>query len=335
MELQRTLDNLLKWMHRYVSPVFLALLVASFILWYIAKLSYTYTTEQVVRVSVDGEPFEVTCVVEGVGTNLFGYRVYMNKTLRIPLSELKYKRSREEGHEGKVVIDPPVVAKRHFGTLQRHQGGLHRGCSRTGLSRTETMMKIGITGGIGSGKSTVCRLFAQKGVAVYDSDAAAKRLMQQDDALRVRLTERFGAGTFRDGQLDRGYLAGVVFSDPQALADLNALVHPVVMADFDAWAARQEGPYVILESAILFEAGLETCVDKTVAVLAPCELRIERTCRRDDCGPDEVGRRIAAQLDDDTLSGRADYTIVNIFEEDLEPAVVKLDRIFSHEAARH
>ena len=106
MELQRTLDNLLKWMHRYVSPVFLALLVASFILWYIAKLSYTYTTEQVVRVSVDGEPFEVTCVVEGVGTNLFGYRVYMNKTLRIPLSELKYKRSREEGHEGKVVIDP-------------------------------------------------------------------------------------------------------------------------------------------------------------------------------------------------------------------------------------
>ena len=86
-------------MHRYVSPVFLALLVASFILWYIAKLSYTYTTEQTVRVSVDGQPFEVTCVVEGVGTNLFGYRVYMNKTLRIPLAELKTKRSYEEGHE--------------------------------------------------------------------------------------------------------------------------------------------------------------------------------------------------------------------------------------------
>ena len=83
-------------MHRYVSPVFLALLVASFILWYIAKLSYTYTTEQTVRVSVDGQPFEVTCVVEGVGTNLFGYRVYMNKTLR----------SYEEGHEGKLIIDP-------------------------------------------------------------------------------------------------------------------------------------------------------------------------------------------------------------------------------------
>ncbi|HAK86102.1 MAG TPA: dephospho-CoA kinase [Alistipes sp.] len=191
-------------------------------------------------------------------------------------------------------------------------------------------MKVGITGGIGSGKSTVCRLFAQKGIAVYDSDAAAKRLMQEDGALRRQLAGRFGEGTFRNGVLDRAYLAGIVFADPQALADLNALVHPVVMRDFDAWAARQEGSYVILESAILFEAGLEGCVDKTVAVLAPRELRIERTCRRDGCGADQVVRRIAAQLDDDALSARADYVVVNIFEEDLEPAVVKLDRIFSH-----
>ena len=100
------MDSLLKWMHRYVSPVFLALLVASFILWYIAKLSYTYTTGQTVRVDVDGQVFDVACTVEGVGTNLFRYQVYMNKTLRIPLTELKYKRSREEGHEGKIIIDP-------------------------------------------------------------------------------------------------------------------------------------------------------------------------------------------------------------------------------------
>ncbi|WP_300798528.1 hypothetical protein [uncultured Alistipes sp.] len=100
------MENLLKWMHRYVSPVFLALLVASFILWYIAKLSYTYTTDQTVRIDVDGVPFEVTCVVEGVGTNLFGYRVYMNKTLHIPLSDLKFTRSHEEGHEGKLILDP-------------------------------------------------------------------------------------------------------------------------------------------------------------------------------------------------------------------------------------
>ena len=100
------MENLLKWMRRYVSPVFLALLVASFILWYLAKLTYMYTTEQTIRLSIDGQPVEITCVVEGVGTNLFGYRVYMNKTLRIPLAELKTRRATGEGHEGKLVIDP-------------------------------------------------------------------------------------------------------------------------------------------------------------------------------------------------------------------------------------
>lgn len=93
------------WLRRYVSPVFLAMLVASFILWYIAKLGYTYTTEQTVYLNVDGEEFKVTCVVEGIGTNLFGYKAYMNKRLRIPLSELRYVRSREEGHEGMLVLD--------------------------------------------------------------------------------------------------------------------------------------------------------------------------------------------------------------------------------------
>ena len=105
------MENLLHTMRRYVSPVFLALLVASFILWYIAKLSYTYTTEQQVRLNIDGQRIEVTCVVEGVGTNLFGYRVYMNKTLRIPLDEIKVERSRAEGHETKYVIEPQSLQK--------------------------------------------------------------------------------------------------------------------------------------------------------------------------------------------------------------------------------
>ena len=99
-------DNLRQWLRKYISPVFVAMLVASFVLWYIAKLNYTYTTDKTVQVNVDGEEFEVVCVIEGVGTNLFGYQVYMNKTLRIPLSALKYKRSREEGHEGRIIIDP-------------------------------------------------------------------------------------------------------------------------------------------------------------------------------------------------------------------------------------
>ena len=105
------METLLKWIHRYVSPVFLVLLAASFILWYIAKLNYTYTTEQTVRISIADQPLEVPCVVEGTGTNLFGYQVYMNKRLRIPLEEIKTQRSAEEGHEGESVIDPQSLQK--------------------------------------------------------------------------------------------------------------------------------------------------------------------------------------------------------------------------------
>lgn len=195
------------------------------------------------------------------------------------------------------------------------------------------MMKVGITGGIGSGKSTVCRLFAQRGVAVYDSDAAAKRLM--GGVLRPAVEARFGATIYRDGVLDRAQLADVVFRDPAALADLNAIVHPAVASDFVSWAAEQSGDYVVLESAILFEAGLEGAVDRTVAVLAPLELRVARTCRRDGCDAESVRRRIAAQADDDVLRDRADYTLVNILEEELEPAVAELDRRFRTETCTH
>lgn len=194
------------------------------------------------------------------------------------------------------------------------------------------MMKVGVTGGIGSGKSTVCRLFAGRGVAVYDSDAAAKRLMASE--LRPAIEARFGAAAYgAAGELDRGYLAGIVFRDPAALADLNAIVHPAVMEDFAAWCARQQGDYVVLESAILFESGLEGHVDRTVAVLAPHALRLERTCRRDGCDREAVERRMAAQMDDDALQARADYTLVNIREEELAADVERLDRIFRHEAA--
>lgn len=195
------------------------------------------------------------------------------------------------------------------------------------------MFKVGITGGIGSGKSTVCRLFAARGIAVYDSDSEAKRLMNSSEELRARIEARFGTETYRDdGTLDRARVARIVFSDPQALADLDRLVHPAVRADFAAWAERQPSEYVILESAILFEAGFASEVDRTVAVLAPLELRVERTCRRDGCDAESVRRRIAAQTDDDTLCARADFSLVNILEEELEPAVETLDRRFRHEA---
>ena len=197
------------------------------------------------------------------------------------------------------------------------------------------MMRVGITGGIGSGKTTVCRLFARRGVAVYDTDAAARRLMNDDAELRAAVAARFGAAIYRDGALDRPALASVVFSDPAALADLDALVHPAVKRDFEAWTARQTGDYVLLESAILFESGFDALVDRTVAVLAPLELRVGRACRRDKSDPEAVRRRIASQTDDDTLCARADFSLVNILESDLEPAVDQLDARFRQEARCH
>ncbi len=194
-------------------------------------------------------------------------------------------------------------------------------------------MKVGITGGIGSGKSTVSRLFAQHGIAVYDSDSEAKRLMADDADLRSSVIARFGTDTYPDGQLDRARLAACVFSDARALAELNALVHPVVLRDFEAWAERQEGPYVILESAILFEAGLQGSVDRSIAVLAPVELRIQRACRRDGCDEARIRERIAAQMTDDDLCRLADYTMVNILETDLEPSVAYFDGLFRRQAA--
>ena len=116
------------------------------------------------------------------------------------------------------------------------------------------MIRVGVTGGIGSGKSTVCRLFAERGVPVYDSDSEAKRLMGEDPSLRAALVEAFGDETFRDGVLNRRYLAATVFGDRRALARLEALVHPCVKRDFERWAAeRIAEPYVVLECAILYE----------------------------------------------------------------------------------
>ena len=190
------------------------------------------------------------------------------------------------------------------------------------------MLKIGVTGGIGSGKSTVCRLFAARGIAVYDTDAAAKRLMAEDAALRRAIEARFGEESYQEGALNRPWLARQVFGDEAALQALNRLVHPAVIADFERWATEQQSAYVVVESAILYEAGLDQAVDRVVAVLAPERLRIERAMQRDGATEEQIRSRMAAQLSDEELHRRADVSLVNIFEEDLEAAVQELDSRF-------
>lgn len=188
------------------------------------------------------------------------------------------------------------------------------------------MYKVGITGGIGSGKSTVCAMLEELGVAVYNSDARAKELMTTSATLREAIVARFGAECYTSEGLNRGYLAERVFGDAAELEALNSLVHPAVMADFEAWAERQEGSYVVFESAILFEAGLEQRVDMAVAVLSPEELRIERAMARDGTTREQVVARIRRQLSDDERADRAKYAIVNVDLEELREDVEQLHR---------
>lgn len=194
------------------------------------------------------------------------------------------------------------------------------------------MYKVGITGGIGSGKSTVCRMLAERGVALYDADSRAKALMATSESLRKALIENFGAETFNAEGLNRCYLASRVFSDAEQLRLLNSIVHPAVIADFEAWAEAQEGKYVVFESAILFEAGLEDRVDVVVAVMAPESLRVERVMARDGHTREQVIARINNQMSDDERSDRSKYSIVNIDVEDLEEDVEQLHRRLSYDS---
>ena len=196
------------------------------------------------------------------------------------------------------------------------------------------MYKVGITGGIGSGKSTVCALLADYGVAVYDSDAEAKRLMESSAELRTALQEAFGAECYSESGLNRAYLASKVFGDAEQLQRLNSIVHPAVRADFSAWAERQRSPYVVLESAILFESGFDNEVDATLAVVAPLEERIRRTMERDNSDRESVLRRIGHQLSDDELHRLSNRTIVNIRREYLESDVEQLHKMYLYESRR-
>lgn len=186
------------------------------------------------------------------------------------------------------------------------------------------MRKIAICGGIGSGKSTVCGMFAERGAAIYDSDSRAKALMSESAELRAALIAEFGEGCYKGGELNRPYLAEKVFGSEEQLVKLNSIVHPAVKADFLAWAEEQEGDFCILETAILFESGFDAVVDCSVAVLAPMPLRIERAMQRDGATREQIEARIKAQMSDDELMRRADFAIVNIHLEDVEKDVAEL-----------
>ncbi|WP_035561232.1 dephospho-CoA kinase [Hymenobacter sp. IS2118] len=196
------------------------------------------------------------------------------------------------------------------------------------------MLRIGITGGIGSGKSIVSRLFHALGVPIYDADTRARWVMENDALLRQQLTAAFGPDTYdAAGRLNRPVLASTVFDNPVLLAQLNSLVHPHVGTDFERWALAQqvaEQPYVLKEAALLFEAGSYKQLDRIITVFAPLDVRQARVLRRDPHrSPTDVRAIMAKQLSEEEKMQRADYVLINDDERPLLPQVEALHRTFS------
>lgn len=191
------------------------------------------------------------------------------------------------------------------------------------------MKVIGVTGGIGSGKTTTCKIFEHLEVPVYYADVRAKQLMAQEP-LKKKIIQAFGQNAYRNGQLDRAYLADQVFRSKELLSVLNGLVHPAVADDFDEWLERHENVnYVIKEAAILFESGAYQAVDYTVLVVAPEETRIERVMARDGSTREEILQRMNNQWTQERKSKLADHIMNNDGYQLLIPQVLELHHKFS------
>ncbi len=193
----------------------------------------------------------------------------------------------------------------------------------------EKPLQIGITGGIGSGKSTVCRIFRVLGVPVYDADSRAKFLMATDGILTSQIKKEFGVLSYRDDEVDREFLAQAVFQDKKKLELLNSLIHPRVAQDYERWVGEQKSDYVLKEAALLFEAKSYLTLDKIIVVHAPEELRINRVLQRDPHRTrPQVSDIMKNQLQDEEKLKLADFNIVNDESRLVTPQVLDLHRLF-------
>jgi dephospho-CoA kinase len=186
------------------------------------------------------------------------------------------------------------------------------------------MRMIGLTGGIGSGKTTVAKIFATLGIPVFNADDAAKELMQKSPLLKEKLILQFGSEVYQDGQLNKAYLSNIVFKDPYQLNLLNAIVHPAsIQAAWD-WADQQKAPYVIKEAALIFESNASEGLDQVIGVSAPLSLRIHRVMQRDQCTKADVEMRMRNQVSDSIKMKLCDWVIHNNDQELLIPQVLKI-----------
>lgn len=170
---------------------------------------------------------------------------------------------------------------------------------------------VGLTGGIGSGKSTIARILHILGYPVYIADKEASRLINIHPGIRRDIIQNFGDAVYSQGWLDKTAMANIIFKDPQALATINSIVHPRVMEDFKQWSEKQKNTLIFFESAILFEAGLNSFFNQIICVTASPEIRLQRVVSRDHSSPEQVLERIRSQMDDTEKCKRSDCIIIN------------------------
>ena len=190
------------------------------------------------------------------------------------------------------------------------------------------MKRIGLTGGIGSGKSTVAYIFEVLGIPVYYADAASKRLMNDDQELKDKIKNAFGEDAYVNESLNREYLSEQVFNDSEKIILLNSIVHPATIKDAEEWMQMQKAPYVIKEAALIFESGSNKGLDYIIGVKSPIELRIKRAMQRDNISAEQVRARMDKQMDEETKIRLCDYVIVNDEQQMLIPQVLALHEKF-------
>lgn len=188
------------------------------------------------------------------------------------------------------------------------------------------ILRVGLTGGIGSGKSTAAQIFEILGIPVYYADTEAKRLMDTDEDLKAGIIKLFGTKAYPDDRLDRKYISSIVFSGPEKLESLNAIVHPAIKKDAESWMLSQTTPYAIHEAALIFEANVNERLDYVIGVSSPEELRIQRVMNRDAVSRDEVMSRMNRQMDETIKMSKCDHLLINDEHQLLVPQVLELHK---------
>jgi len=190
------------------------------------------------------------------------------------------------------------------------------------------MLKIGLTGGLGSGKSTVAQIFEVLGIPVYYADTATKLLLDENENIKSAVIKSFGEAAYPEGKLDRKYLAEIVFNDPGKLELLNSIVHPPTIQHAVEWFDKQTTPYVIKEAALIFESGSHQTLDHVIGVKAPLHLRLQRAILRDNITKEQAMARINKQINEEIKIRLCDFVIVNDEQQLVIPQVLELHNKF-------